>query len=231
MGHWLLTGWPFVGLAIATVLLAILVRPQPGRPWLERWTDARWLLWLGVPVYMLHQFEEHGIDLLGRRFAFGAEMCGTLGYGADLSACPADPAFLLAVNVGTVWVVGLAGALAGPRRAMVGLCAYAVPLVNAVAHIAPAVARRQYNPGLATAIVLFLPVSAWVIRTFWRQRLVDGPRLGLAIFMGVALHASLMGSLLAAGAGTIGRPTLLALQLVNAVVLVVVGLCVPNPRP
>src|SRR5262245_37616747 len=127
--------WPFAGLALAIVLFVILgAAPMAGRPWSARWTDPAWLLWLAVPVYMLHQFEEHGIDLLGRSYAFQAVMCETLGFRGDLTACPADPMFLFVVNVGTVWISGIAGALLGPRR-MVGFCACAIPLINGVVHV------------------------------------------------------------------------------------------------
>ena len=159
-------------------------------------------------------------------------MCATLGYrGADLSGCPADPVFLFVVNVGTVWIVSLAGALTARRRVMVGFCGIAIPLVNAVVHIVPALGRGAYNPGVATAALVFVPFTAWVLRTFLRQGLVDPPRIALAVVLGIALHVSLIGSLFAASAGVIGKRTLLAVQVLNAVVLVVVGLAMRPVRP
>src|SRR5262245_58791739 len=93
----ILLGWPYVGLCLAAVLLVglALERRQSALP---RSQDPVWLLPLLWPMYLVHQFEEHGIDLLGRRYAFLAQLCGTLGYGHDLATCPADPAFLFAVN-------------------------------------------------------------------------------------------------------------------------------------
>jgi len=228
-----LTGWPFAGLGIALALLVILFAvPWAGKPWRARWSDARWLLWLAVPVYMLHQFEEHGIDLLGRPSAFRAYMCGTLGYrGPDLSACPADPVFLFTVNVGTVWIASVVGALTARRRVMVGFCGIAIPLVNAAVHILPALLRGAYNPGVATAAFIFVPFTAWVLHTFLRQGLVDPPRVALAVVLGIALHVSLIGSLFAASAGVIGRDLLLAIQPLNALVLVGVGLALRPATP
>jgi hypothetical protein len=54
------------------------------------------LLW---PMYLVHQFEEHGVDVLGRPYAFLAELCSGLGHH-DLLNCPADAAVLFPVNVG-----------------------------------------------------------------------------------------------------------------------------------
>ena len=41
------------------------------------------------------------------------------------------------------------------------LAAFYLPIVNALTHIREAVARREYNPGLCTSIVLFLPIAGW----------------------------------------------------------------------
>jgi Protein of unknown function with HXXEE motif len=42
-----------------------------------------------------------------------------------------------------------------------GLIAIYLTLVNALVHIVQAAVQRRYNPGLATAVVLFLPVGIW----------------------------------------------------------------------
>jgi hypothetical protein len=42
-----------------------------------------------------------------------------------------------------------------------GLIAIYLTLVNALVHIVQAAVQRRYNPGLATAVALFLPVGIW----------------------------------------------------------------------
>jgi len=47
-----------------------------------------------------------------------------------------------------------------------GLVAIYLPIVNAFVHIGGAILTRRYNPGLITAIVLFLPIGAvgiWMV--------------------------------------------------------------------
>ena len=74
----LLFDWPWAGLILAAVLAAVLLRDLRGAgP--RVWEDPRWVLGWLWPVYLLHQFEEHGIDVLGRRYAFLAALCGMLG--------------------------------------------------------------------------------------------------------------------------------------------------------
>jgi hypothetical protein len=206
--------WPFAALAIALVMLVwlcVFPRPQSAQPWSRRVYDIGWLFWLGVPLYMLHQFEEHGVDLLGRRYHFQVFMCDTLGF-ADLASCPADQAFIFAVNVGAVWIGALIGATLGPVRPIIGATAYAVPLVNGFAHIVPALAQGAYNPGLATGAALFVPVSLWVMSILLRQRRVTLGEIALAIVAGLALHAIMLVSLLARARGTIGELILLLIQ-------------------
>jgi hypothetical protein len=65
------------------------------------------------------------------------------------------------VNVAAVWLLGPAAALLGRRWPLIALSFFAIPSVNLVAHVASAVAQHAYNPGVFTAIVLFLPLSLW----------------------------------------------------------------------
>jgi hypothetical protein len=67
-------------------------------------------------------------------------------------------------------------------------------LVNAVVHVVGAVVKRAYNPGLATAVVLFLPLSIWglaVVSAVPGVSLVQhavGLGLALALHAGLAVH-------------------------------------------
>jgi Protein of unknown function with HXXEE motif len=44
-----------------------------------------------------------------------------------------------------------------------GLIAIYLTLLNALVHIVQAAVQRRYNPGLATAVALFLPVGIWAL--------------------------------------------------------------------
>lgn len=185
--------WPYAGLAAAVmgiVLLLVL-------PWSEtRWRDPSWLICLALPIYMLHQFEEHGINLLGERYHFLPEMCAILGY-PDPTHCPATPAFIAAVNCGGgVWIPGLLGILFLRRNILVGACGLGIPLVNAVVHIGVGIARARYNSGLLTAATLFVPFCVWTLLQLHRKGLLRPPALIGIIASGVLLHATLAVSIL-----------------------------------
>ncbi|MFG1462007.1 HXXEE domain-containing protein [Xanthobacter sp. DSM 24535] len=211
------TLWPWIGLGAAGALLSLLAASdglQADRR-ISRWFDLQWLLWLTVAAYLLHQFEEHGVSLFGAPYAFRGALCATLGYG-DAVACPIPLAFITAVNVSAVWVAGFASALVARRWPLVGLSFLSVPLVNAFVHIVPAVLERRYNPGLATAVVLFLPLCLWTLSVAVRRHGAGLRELALLVLAGVLVHAVLMGSLMAYLRGFLGVAPLVAIQILNA---------------
>jgi hypothetical protein len=142
----ILMGWPYVGLRMAPLLLVgLALERRPGA--LPRFQDPAWVLPLLWPMYLLHQFEEHGIDMLGRHYVFLGDLCDTLGHAQAPSGCPADPAFIFAVNAVGCQMAFALSFLFRRRRPLVAACAWGIPLVNGVAHVGAALAHRAYNPG------------------------------------------------------------------------------------
>jgi hypothetical protein len=68
MWEWFERHWPWIGLVGALVLLAGLFGSNVFRQRrdVSRWRDPVWLSWLMVVAYLLHNFEEYGIDAKGR---------------------------------------------------------------------------------------------------------------------------------------------------------------------
>ncbi len=218
------TLWPWVGLILAVVLLALLSFTDRlrGDRKLDRWRDLQWLAWLFLPVYMLHQFEEHGIDLLGRAYAFRASMCGIFGY-ATPEGCPIPEAFLTAVNLAVVWAAGLLAALWGRKRPLLIPATYGILFINGVTHISPAILRQRYNPGVLTAVILFFPLGVWVVRTSMRTPGVGVPGVIRLFAAGGLVHLVLMGSLALFVHGRLSVDALLAINVLNAAVPCVVA--------
>ena len=207
--------WPWIGLGFAAAVLAgLLFGDLRGDRTVPRSRDMVWLACAATAAYLLHQFEEHCIDAEGQPYAFRAMMCETFGF-ADAAACPVPEAFITAVNIPLVWLAGPISALLGRRWPAIALSYFGVVSVNAVAHIGPALASGSYNPGLVTAILLFLPLS---LRAFWialRQPDLGVPAVAATVLAGILIHAVLMLSLKAYLAGWIGETALVAIQIVN----------------
>jgi len=207
--------WPWIGLGAGSLLFVLLTTNalRSDRS-VSRWRDIGWLTWAAVCAYLLHQFEEHGIDAQGKVYAFRGVLCGEIGF-ADANSCPIPVAFITVVNVAAVWVAGPLSALMAARWPVIGLSFFAIPATNLFAHAVPAIASQGYNPGLVTALTLFLPLSLLAFAAAITRYHLGVRAVLAALFAGTVVHALLMGSLLSYVNGRFGLDTLLLLQVAN----------------
>jgi hypothetical protein len=219
---WLDRNWCWAGLAISAVLLVLLFATNVFRSSTgSRWRDPVWLAWLAPASYMLHQFEEYGIDALGVRFAFPDTLCAAVGM-APYPACGLPHAVFVAINIPVVWMAGFACALLSRRFRFVGLGLYAIHFTNALSHLGVGLATRSYNPGMLTAGLILLPLSLWVAYAcFGPDRL---RRVGLLVLVGSGALASviLLAGVKLFAAGRLSAPALVTVEALNAVLVVVV---------
>ena len=166
--------WVYGGVLAAVMLFALT-------PVLARdWSPALILIWLQLPVYMLHQFEEHDAD------RFRLVVNATIGGGKEVLT----RLDTFVINIAGVWGIdALAFSLAATGRVGLGLVAVYLSLVNSLGHCAQAVALRRYNPGLVTSIVLFMPLG---IATLWflsgSQEVTKGDHV-VGIVAALVIHA------------------------------------------
>lgn len=174
---WFLEQWPRAALPCAVVILALL-------PVLAN--EANWpyvLLATLLPVYMIHQYEEHAHG------KFAAFFNTFVGSGRDLLT----PRAIWFVNIVLVWALFLVSFyLARFVTLEFALIPVYLTLVNAIIHVLPTAKLRVYNPGLWTALILFFPWGGWLLRYF-----SDLTGAGLltniaALLFAVALHAAII---------------------------------------
>ncbi len=174
VGKW---QWPYAALFTAGFLgvLAPLVFHYAGTP--------LGLVYLQLPIYMLHQYEEHA----GDRFRLWVN--NMLGHGRDVLT----PIATFWINSLLVWLLDLVALyLACFVDLSLGLIAIYLPMLNAFGHIVPAILKKQYNPGLVTSIFLFLPIG--VLSTYVVSR-AAGCNLQdhlLALGVAIAVHGTII---------------------------------------
>ena len=112
-----------------------------------------------LPVYMVHQFEEHANDRF--RTYVNTHVC------RGLEGLTLETVFV--ANVPGVWGVILVSLLLSHfvYSGFALLAGYLV-LVNAIVHIIGFVATRKYNPGLVTSVFLFIPTSVLLLTSVAR---------------------------------------------------------------
>src|SRR5262249_31723113 len=141
--------WVYGGFLSGILLLVLL--PEFAR----NWSSALLAVFLQLPVYMLHQYEEHDND------RFRVYVNRLMGGGREVLSHWA----VFVINVPGVWgVIAVSFYLASDVSIGLGLIAVYLTLINAVTHVGAALASRAYNPGLATATFLFLPASVFGVR-------------------------------------------------------------------
>jgi len=179
---WFFQSWMYAGFVAGLFLLLVLPLFAGG------WSPALVAVYLLLPAYMIHQVEEHAGDRF-RRFINTriAKVPNALTTRA-----------VVVVNVPLVWGVDLV-AIYLARFVSVGwgLIAVYLTLVNAFVHIVGAVVLRTYNPGLVTAVVLFVPLGLWALIAIAAVPGVSVAEhavgLGLALFVHIGLVVLVLG--------------------------------------
>jgi hypothetical protein len=133
--------------------------PVLGRRWLVvlvlLWDGCgvhAWVLWVLVAAAGLHVVEEHALGWQGWAEATLGPRFGAHPTWSDFWAT--NTAMLL---------FAVSAAVVGWRAAAFALGLPALELINAVLfHIVPSLQARRPNPGVFTAVLLYIPVSIWV---------------------------------------------------------------------
>lgn len=174
-----LTNYWVYGGFLAGILILLLL-PELSR----NWSTALLAVFLQLPVYMLHQYEEHDNDRFRQFFN------RTIGGGQEILS----PAAVFIINVPGVWgVIAASFYLAAYVSIGYGLIAAYLTLVNAVVHVVSGLASRSYNPGLATAVAIFLPASVFAISQLQPAGTVGWYYHLLGLLTAVGIHVAIVG--------------------------------------
>lgn len=167
--------WACGGTLSGVVLLAPSLLLTAGWTWGER------LVFPALPVYMLHRLEEHDGD------RFPAFVNKVIGKGREVLSVPA----VFIINVAGAWGgMALTPWLIRSLSVGWGLIGVCLPLVNAVLHIVQALALRRSNPGLWTAILLFLPLGLMAFSQIAAQ--ADAVQHVVSLAVVLALHGAIV---------------------------------------
>ena len=174
--RWIIKEWPYAALFSAGFLLLLL-------PFISALGLSLALIYLQLPLYMIHQFEEHDKDRF-RTFANNV-----IGGGKEAFT----PGAIFFINSVGVWGLDLVALyLAFYVNLALGLVAIYLPLVNAVTHIVMCVALRRYNPGLWTAALLFLPLGVWALAVVTKASQATWGMQACALGGAVLVHVGIM---------------------------------------
>jgi hypothetical protein len=144
-----------------------------------------WVLCIRVAASALPVVEEHALGWLG----WAADT-----FGRRLGVVPTWMDFW--PTNGFLIVIGIAAAAVGWRAPAFSLALPAGLLINAIFfHVLPSVAARRPNPGLFTAVTLYLPLGVWSFVAASDDGMLDAGTAVLSVAIGAAAMASVIGIL------------------------------------
>lgn len=137
-----------------------------------------------LPVYMLHQYEEHAH---GRFVPF---FNATIGGGFRVLT----PVSAFWINILAVWVVFVV-AFSLARYWTIGLAFVPIylTLINAASHVIPGVVLRRAIPGLVTSLLLFVPWGGFLLVYFGNLVARDLLWHAIGLAAGLLGHAAVIG--------------------------------------
>jgi Protein of unknown function with HXXEE motif len=142
-----------------------------------------WVLWVLVAASALHVVEEHALGWQGWAAVTLAPRLGVTPTWMDF--WPTN---------GFLIVFGVAAAAVGWRAPGFSLALPAGVLVNTVFfHVLPTVSARRPNPGVFTAVALYIPIAGWA----YRAAVQDGVLSAGTVILSVCLGALAMASVIA----------------------------------
>jgi hypothetical protein len=173
LGPWIVENWSWMALPFAVLILCSLPI------FLTANNVSQILLYTLLPVYMIHQYEEHAHG------SFVEFFNSTIGKGQ--AVLTRVSAFWL--NILEVWLLFLVSFYFA-KYVAVGFAfvpIYTV-LVNGLTHVIASLALRRYNPGLYTSLLLF----PWGIYLLVYFNAATGPSLVfnvIGLLVGIVGHA------------------------------------------
>lgn len=151
--------------------------------------------------YTIHQFEEHGYDIFGHRYSFEMALNNLFAKFNHIcegeKLCPLNPQAIYYININIVWLTILISVVSPKNFFFTKICALSIMSLNAVVHIIPAIIMHKYNPGLATAIIIFIPASIIIYRYILNNFIFPKKYLLIGILWSFLAHIyTVLGSLL-----------------------------------
>jgi len=144
-----------------------------------------WLLWLSLVSLFLHQFEEYRYPGY-----FPGMVNSVLFSSKQPDRFPLNSNTSLIVNVVIGWGFYFLAAIFAENALWLGIATILVSVGNIVAHtvIFNIKGKTVYNPGVLTALILFLPLSLYFFYFVIQNGLVTPIDWILGIILGIALN-------------------------------------------
>jgi hypothetical protein len=181
MMSWLEENWPKSTIFLAvysTIFIFLFV--------LEK-DVALFLIWIQLPIYWLHQFEE---------FVFPGGFMETFNrqiLGSDEREWPLSRKEVFWINIPIIYIAfPLSAILAGIVDISIGIWTAYFSILNAISHVGVFVRKKKYNPGLFVSVFLNIPFGVFAVWYFYSNDVISVLGHLVGILLAVAVQGGLM---------------------------------------
>jgi len=180
MVNWLYKNWARLCIILSIIVVVIILLAVKTN------NILLFLIWIQIPIYLLHQFEEHSWPGGFKKFV-NREI-----FNVKVGEYPLNDTNIFWINVPIIWVLMPIFASLSYINLFFGLWIPFFAVFNSLTHVIGAVVKRKYNPGLFVSLVLGIPVAVYTLWLFYS--LVNVPLIItlLSILAVIILHLAII---------------------------------------
>lgn len=180
MMEYLYKNWAYMGPLIAIYVCLILFLNLPTLGY------ALFLIWLQFPIYLLHEFEEHGFPGGFKR------MVNSLVFKSNMDF-PFNDANIFWINILAVWILfPFAATMAQTVDIGWGVLLPIFGIFNASIHVIFTLVKRRYNPGLIISVILNIPTGIYTIYYCSQENILTLLNTTLSLTTTILIHVLLI---------------------------------------
>ncbi|MGZ7136114.1 MAG: HXXEE domain-containing protein [Methanobacterium sp.] len=180
MSNWLYKNWAKLSIFVA-IILALLIYF-----FIKTENIVLFLIWIQIPIYLLHQFEEHTWN--GFKNYINKKV-----FNVEEGEFPLNDRNIFWINIPIVWIMMPVFAGLSSFNVMFGLWIPYFAVFNSLSHVIFSLRNREYNPGLIVSLILGIPVGIYALIIFYSYISVPAIISILSILFALLLHVIIFG--------------------------------------
>jgi hypothetical protein len=180
MVNWFYNNWAKLSVLLAiivTVLIYVFIKPE---------NIVLFLIWMQIPIYLLHQFEEHTWN--GFKNYINKKV-----FKVKKGDFPLNDKNIFWINIPIIWILMPIFAGLSSVNIMFGLWIPYFAVFNSLTHVIVSIRNQEYNPGLLVSLVLGIPVGIYALIIFYSYITVPTIISIISIFFAILLHVIVFG--------------------------------------
>ncbi len=149
--------------------------------------EVMFLVWMQLPIYLLHQAEEHFWPGGFKQFL------NKKVFYSSANNSPFDDIDIFLINIPFIWILFPLMAVVA-QHANLGLGSFlpVFGLVNAMAHVIGWLIKRCYNPGLIVSLLLNIPTGLYTLTYMLNAGLITSMLIMVMVLIAVVIHVGMV---------------------------------------